>query len=141
MFTSCPLMMSMLRLPKTLRGVLFDVLQVMVMATLSAAFTRLANNRKLLLPTVHKIWPVVMNRIKEQKQLLLQSFSPSDSPLESSSSMGRISFLLPYLLDFVSLLSILCGDFLSLKLKVGARCTLFASLFDCHYRKTFFQRF
>jgi hypothetical protein len=85
--------------------------QVLVMATLSAAFTRLANNRKLLLPAVHKIWPVIMNRMKEQKQLLLQSFT-------SSNSFGRTSFLLPYLLDFVTLLSVLCGDFLSLKLKV-----------------------
>ena len=87
------------------------------MATMSAAFTRLANNRKLLLPTVHKVWPVIMNRMKEQKQIFFEQHNDSNQH-EMNNFVRRNSFLLPYLLDFVTLLSILCGDFLSLKLKV-----------------------
>lgn len=88
------------------------------MATMSAAFTRLANNRKLLLPTVHKIWPVIMNRFKEQKLIFVGQNSNTSNQYEINNFLNRNSFLLPYLLDFVTLLSILCGDFLSIKLKV-----------------------
>lgn len=92
------------------------------MATMSAAFTRLANNRKLLLPTVHKIWPVIMNRMKEQKLIFIgqnnNNNNNSNRQYEINNYVQRNSFLLPYLLDFVTLLSILCGDYLSLKLKV-----------------------
>jgi hypothetical protein len=88
------------------------------MATLSAAFSRLANNRKLLLPAVHKTWPVIMNRLKEQRRLLLELSSSSHHNPHRTNISSRASFLLPYLLDFVSLLALLCGDFLSYKLKV-----------------------
>lgn len=89
------------------------------MATMTAAFSRLANSRKLLLPAIHKIWPVIMNRLKEQKRLLLDYFCFFDEGGPPEEKSYRSAFLLPSLLEFISLLSLLCGDFMSLKLKVS----------------------
>jgi hypothetical protein len=44
--------------------------QVIVLDTMIAAFRRLANKRRVLLPEIHKAWPYIIQRLKGKILLL-----------------------------------------------------------------------
>ena len=84
--------------------------------------------RRILLPAAHRVWPVLMNRMREQREIFLKTIKASSSTVAlgnsaadasgDSATVGREAFLLHHLLEFMTLLAYLCGDFVNLKFKV-----------------------
>jgi hypothetical protein len=97
--------------------------QVSVVKVMMSGFSRLAKNKKLCLPALHKAWPSIMTRVKELRALYVlyhqHHFSGSGAAEGAAGSELSIQklFLLPHLLQLVSLLAFLCGDFVSMKFK------------------------
>ena len=99
--------------------------QVSVVNIMISGFCRLAKNKKLCLPALHKAWPSIMSRIKELRTLyvLYSCYSKGngdgqneDKGYDGMASISKL-FLLPHLLHLVSLLAYICGDFISMKFK------------------------
>ena len=68
-----------------------------------------------------------MNRMREQREIFLKTIKASSSTVVGNSAadasgdsatVGRGAFLLHHLLEFMTLLASLCGDFVNLKFKV-----------------------
>ena len=105
--------------------------QVSVVNVMMSGFSRLAKNKKLCLPALHKAWPAIMTRIKELRALYVSyhqhhhsrgdsdamtAFTSANAASDAAFSIQKL-FLLPHLLQLVSLLAFLCGDFVSMKFK------------------------
>lgn len=82
--------------------------------------------RRILLPAAHRVWPVLMNRMQEQRQLFVSALeqqvsggSSAADATHAGASLGRSAYLLHHLMEFVTLLAFLCGDFVNMKFKVG----------------------
>lgn len=98
--------------------------QVSVVNIMMSGFSRLAKNKKLCLPALHKAWPSIITRIKELRALYVVYHHHHYNHRGSSSDCDGTElaviqklYLLPHLLQLVSLLAFLCGDFVSTKFK------------------------
>ena len=99
--------------------------QVCVINVMISGFSRLAKCKKLCLPALHKAWPSIMTRIKELRALYVlyhhhhhnhHHHHSGDTGWTEFASIHKL-FLLPHLLQLVTLLAFLCGDFVSMKFK------------------------
>ena len=100
--------------------------QVLVIATMTDAVRKLAADRSVLLPAVHKMWPSLVSKLRELRIVMCEQSDEmrrvedstrlmlSIDPEVGGNSSRRQLLALPELLGLLSLLATLTRDFLSI---------------------------
>jgi hypothetical protein len=66
--------------------------RVLIIETIASSFLRLSFNKRVLYPAVHKIWPAIINRLKEQARIFIATVDiPENSEHKKSKKIENRS--------------------------------------------------
>jgi hypothetical protein len=110
--------------------------QVLVLSVMTDCVARLASNRTVLLPAVHKMWPSLVSKLREMRIALAEvdrerraMAGQTRLMLAQDPSATRVAaYALPALLSLLTVMATTTGDFLSVKFKDELWPELFALL-------------